>query len=157
MSPGADDYTFSRRSRRSLPGVLLPGSYSPEIVVCYVRDVSSSMGDDAVREGDSEAQGLLETICSELRVISCSTQITDHGLISELRALGRGCGGTDLREGIAAALTGEPEPHALIVWTDGYTPWPDEPTPVPMVVCLAGKHKCQPDRVPSWAHVLVID
>jgi len=52
-------------------------------------------------------------------------------------------GGTDLREGIKAALS--VQPRAIVVLTDGYTPWPEEPTEVPLVVCTTDQEG------PKWA------
>lgn len=56
-----------------------------------------------------------------------SVDITTHPVV--------GRGGTDMRVGIDAALAGDGKivPNTIVVLTDGETPWPAEPCPVPLV------------------------
>ena len=69
-----------------------------------------------------------------------------------------GRGGTDLRVGINAALELKPRPHAIVVFTDGETPWPDSKPVVPLVVCLAGDTaEAAASRMPEWAVALAVD
>ena len=69
-----------------------------------------------------------------------------------------GRGGTDLRVGIHAALNLKPGPHAIVVFTDGETPWPDTKPAVPLVICMVGLNADgAAERVPEWATVVVVD
>jgi predicted metal-dependent peptidase len=61
-----------------------------------------------------------------------------------------GGGGTDMRVGIAAAEASRPHPDAVVVFTDGYTPWPDRPTRARLVVALIGTQGTA-EHVPDWA------
>jgi len=67
-----------------------------------------------------------------------------------------GRGGTDMGAGIAAAAQLRPRPSAVIVLTDGYTPWPKEKPAVPVVVCLVGPgaERAAPGA-PDWAATVV--
>jgi len=47
-----------------------------------------------------------------------------------------GHGGTDMRVGIHAALEMNPGPHAVVVFTDGETPWSDTKPAVPLIICM---------------------
>lgn len=63
-----------------------------------------------------------------------------------------GGGGTDMGAGIAAAATLRPRPAVIVVLTDGYTPWPDEPPRgSKVVVGLLGDDA--PDA-PTWARAI---
>jgi predicted metal-dependent peptidase len=69
-----------------------------------------------------------------------------------------GGGGTDMRIGIAAALESKPKPNIIVLFTDGYTEWPEQPLPggVRLVVCLVGEHSCDVNTPPAWATVVKI-
>ena len=56
--------------------------------------------------------------------------------------------------GIEASLALRPKPDAVIVITDGETPWPDQAPPVPVIVALLD-HGWAPD-VPEWARTIRI-
>jgi predicted metal-dependent peptidase len=61
-----------------------------------------------------------------------------------------GGGGTDMAMGIHAALAGKPPPQTVIVLTDGYTPWPDTPSPVPVIAGVLGRVREQLPDTPDW-------
>ena len=63
-----------------------------------------------------------------------------------------GGGGTDMRVGIRDALAERPRPTAVVVISDGQTPWPAERTRAPLIICLVGPAAeglaaCTPDWV----------
>jgi Mg-chelatase subunit ChlD len=66
-------------------------------------------------------------ICCDLRVHPGQTVRRAE----DIELLG---GGTDLREGIKAALALRPRPDLVLVLTDGQTPWPDHRPSVPIVI-----------------------
>ena len=70
-----------------------------------------------------------------------------------------GGGGTDMGEGITAAAALRPRPTVVIVLTDGFTPWPDQPPPgirviVGLLTEAALAHTWAP---PDWARTVIID
>ena len=52
--------------------------------------------------------------------------------------------------GIDAALANKPSPQSIIVLTDGYTPWPDTPSPVPLIAGVLGRVRDQLPVTPNW-------
>jgi len=51
---------------------------------------------------------------------------------------------------VPAAMELKPRPHAIVVFTDGETPWPDAKPQVPLVICLVGAGAAaSADRVPE--------
>jgi len=86
-----------------------------------------------------------------------------------------GGGGTDLRTGFAKALGANPRPDAVVILTDGQTPWPENRPPCRTVVGLfsrqptgrrwgesesesggEGDDDYVPDLPPDWARVVHI-
>ena len=61
-----------------------------------------------------------------------------------------GGGGTDMRVGIAAAEASRPHPDVVVVFTDGYTPWPERPTRARLVVAIIG-FQSSTEHAPDWA------
>jgi predicted metal-dependent peptidase len=86
-----------------------------------------------------------------LMVLACDAAVgatTRVRRIEDVQLVGGG--GTDMRVGIAAAECGHPRPDVVVVFTDGYTPWPDRPTRARLVVAIIGA-QVRADHVPHWA------
>lgn len=131
------DYRYDRPHRRASvyspflrPSLRSEGTPS---VACVV-DTSGSMSPDELAAALSEVAGVLESIRTPITVIPCDSQayeaarvLTRNDLI-RLATEGamRGGGGTDMRVGIDAALALQPKPDAVVVLTDGHTPYPAE-------------------------------
>lgn len=65
-----------------------------------------------------------------------------------------GGGGTDMGSGIQAAQQVRPSPHILVVFTDGYTPWPEQqPREFASVIVFLSEGTAQ-DNVPAWARYI---
>lgn len=63
-----------------------------------------------------------------------------------------------MRRGIDYAMSLPEPPDVIVVLTDGGTPWPAEPTPVPVVACLIGPYaKGASAAVPDWIDHLVVE
>jgi predicted metal-dependent peptidase len=162
-SAGCADYSFARRSRRApvTPGVLLPGTFRPSPEVAIVLDTSGSMGEEQLTGALAEVDGILTRVGLSTRrvsVLSCDAAvgaITQVTRSSEVQLVGGG--GTDMGEGIAAAVCLRPRPQVVIVLTDGYTPWPaGPPAGVSVVVGLVGLDSTGTPEVPRWARAVRI-
>ena len=65
-----------------------------------------------------------------------------------------GGGGTDMAAGIETAA--RTNPAAIVVITDGYTPWPPTPPPGVRKVIAALTHNGWLNRVPGWIQAIDI-
>lgn len=144
--------SYARPARRHLTGgLILPVHRQPVARVSLVLDTSGSMGD-----GDlGAALAIVFDACEALgkvSVVSCDAHAGDpvevrH--VDDLREHLRGGGGTNMCVGIARA--DEQGPDAIVVVTDGETPWPDAPPDAAMTVVLTRKCSVPP---PAWADVI---
>jgi predicted metal-dependent peptidase len=149
---GALDYRYNRPARRSaaLTGVILPGLRRPLPRVAVVVDTSGSMSDDDLTAALTEIAGVLRAVgvgSNRVTVLSCDA---DVHTARQVHTLGQvellGGGGTDMRVGIDAALTGPEPPTVVVVLTDGYTPWPERPPAARLIAGLIGEDPPQPPR-----------
>lgn len=151
---GRTDYTYSRPSRRRIPGVVLPSMRGQKVRVSVVIDTSGSMSTDDLSAVMSELRAVLSSPAVDrgnLRVVVCDAAATMPKIIRGLADVDlTGGGGTDMRVGIDAALATGPRPHIVIVLTDGYTPWPDAPSPDTTLICAITANGAS-DHTPEWA------
>ena len=167
---GDFDATWSRRNRRRpsvelAPGrnVVVPGTFSWIPTLAVVRDTSGSMSAAELAEVAIEVEGIAKQVGirgRDLRVLDTDTEVAAtrdyRGAASIQEVAGRG--GTDMGAGIAAAAKLRPSPNAIVVLTDGFTPWPKRRPGVPVVVCLVGGGaEAMREQVPEWATVVVVD
>lgn len=154
LSKGLDNYSYKRPSRRAVccPDVIMPSmiaSEPPSIGV--IVDTSGSIAENELSDFLSEIQGILQsTGKAKVRVVSCDAVVhTDINVrkISDLREKIIGCGGTDLREGFKA-FEEKDKPSICIVFTDGYTPWPEKSPVEKTIVVLCSDTSAE---VPDWA------
>ena len=128
---GTADYTWQRPSRRQQPQdtVLRPAMTRPVPSVAVVVDTSGSMGEHELDRALTEISAIIATIVpgDSVRVLSVDTIVhTDQQIHNTNQIRLEGAGGTDMAAGIAAAA--ETKPDAIVVITDGWTPWP-QPSP----------------------------
>lgn len=140
--------SYARPSRRAAGGLILPVHRNPRSNVYVVGDTSGSMDEahDLALVIGTVYQAI-ETLGSVF-AIGCDAHASDpvecrH--IDDLRAALVGGGGTDMGAGIAAA-TGR-DPDAVLVVTDGGTPWPSEDPGVPVIVVFTRANQ----TAPAWA------
>jgi predicted metal-dependent peptidase len=130
------DYSYRRVHRRAAlysPLVLpsLQGERRPHVVV--VVDTSGSIGDVELCQALTEVRGVLEQLRTRITIIPCDAvpyqalQVLSRRDWELARGRMQGGGGTDMVAGIRAALDYTPAPDAIIVLTDGYTPFPEQP------------------------------
>lgn len=156
LTSGAVTYTFTRPSRRRVPGVVLPAVRAPKVTAAVVIDTSGSMSPDDLAAALHETAGVIRSIGGRIALITCdaaanTTYVTDPNTIRLT-----GGGGTDMRVGITAALDSTtPAPDVVIVLTDGYTPWPEDPITARLIAVLIGDRP-PADHVPAWATTLTV-
>lgn len=155
---GRTDYTYTRPSRRRVPGIVKPSMRGPSVRVSIVVDTSGSMSQADLTAAMGEVQGVLRSsgiARDQVRLVSCDAQ---SGTVSRVRDATAvqltGGGGTDMRVGIATAVAQRPTPHVVVVLTDGYTPWPDTPGPARLVCGIIGTQI--PGTLPDWATGVLI-
>jgi predicted metal-dependent peptidase len=170
--PGAgEDYSYGRPARRSssVPGAVLPSLRRRPPRVCVIVDTSGSVSDAELGVALREVAAISRAVGGRrdlVRVVSCDAQA--HGVRALCAAEGVelvGGGGTDLRAGFHRALRDHPRPDAVVVLTDGQTPWPSAPPPCRTVVGLfprspVGATARSPaytrEPAPAWARVVEI-
>lgn len=154
---GMVDYTYRKPSRRSsvLPEFVMPSLRQPVPSIAVVVDSSGSMGNDRLDKAITEVGGVLKAMGQKdgVEAIVCDAAVASAKKVfrAEQIELGGG-GGTDMRVGIDYAL--RKKPHAIIVLTDGETPWPDHPTKSRLICCLISNPKTP---VPDWIKTVVVD
>ncbi|NEB42036.1 VWA-like domain-containing protein [Streptomyces sp. SID14515] len=172
--PGAgEDYTYGRPSRRStgLPGVVLPSLRRRPPRVSVVIDTSGSVSDAELGSALLEVAAISRAVGGRrdlVTVLACdaATRVV-HPLCQAEGIPLVGGGGTDLRTGFAKALRSHPRPDAIVVLTDGQTPWPAQQPACRTVIGLFARQSRSrsydeedpdyvPDRPPAWARVVEI-
>ena len=154
---GMVDYTYKKPSRRSssVPNVVMPSLRMPVPNIAVVVDTSGSMGQDRLDKAVAEVAGVLKAmgqkdgvhaICVDAAVASAKKVFKADQI--ELA----GGGGTDMRVGIDYAM--KKKPHAIIVLTDGETPWPDAPVRAKVIACIIENGHQSP---PSWIKTVVVE
>jgi predicted metal-dependent peptidase len=91
-----------------------------------------------------------------LVVLACDAAVgaTNHvRRVEDIQLVGGG--GTDMRVGIAAAESTRPHPDVIVVFTDGYTPWPERPTRARLVVGIIGDQRTAA-HIPDWATTVLV-
>jgi len=155
---GRTDYTYSRPSRRRVPGTVQPAMRGPSLIVSIVVDTSGSMRQADLDAALSEVQGVLRSggiARDQVRVLSCDAAATTGRRVRSAATISlTGGGGTDMRIGIAGAESARPAPHVVVVLTDGDTPWPDQPTRSRLVCAVISER--QPRNTPPWASTVHI-
>lgn len=150
---GSQYHSYRRlRRRQGQVGILLPGSYSKTPRVTVIIDTSGSMP----REDTHLACGLVGRVLNALpdrrgvRVLvgGVQTEIAQQVFRPEQIQLCDG-GGTDMAHIIRQAAEERPTPQLIVVVTDGYTPWPDQELPMPVVACVVTDDGVMP---PVWMH-----
>lgn len=120
------DWTRPDRRADTRPDFPQPGRrrHRPEVAV--VIDTSASMTPGLLDAAVTEINALLHRAgVGELTVVVCDCAAARPQRVRRIGDLElRGGGGTDLRIGIAAAAAGRPPASAIVVLTDGWTPWP---------------------------------
>lgn len=167
---GRRDYSMMRPSRREqglansekkirLPAMRQPGDPNVSVVV----DTSGSISSSVLQAALSEIMGITRAVGNSkgLEVIACDSEAYPPAKVrtaEDVRKLKLpGGGGTDMREGMKAALGARPRPDVIVVITDGFTSWPDvKPTGCDNYIVLLAEAS-RFGTVPSWIKTVVLD
>ena len=98
--------------------------------IAVVVDTSGSMGDHELDRALTEISAIIASVVpgDSVRVLSVDTEVhTDQHIHNADRIDLFGAGGTDMATGITTAAQASPD--AIVVITDGWTPWPQTPPP----------------------------
>lgn len=157
---GASDYSYGRPSRRaSVAGpVVLPSVVAHRSEVAIVVDTSASMSDDQLARALGEIDAILRANGRQpATVYAVDTKVkavSRAASARQVRLAGRG--GTNMVEGIRAALRSRPRPGLIILLTDGDTPWPIDAPPVPVIVGLIRRDGRPYGGIPAWARTVLV-
>jgi predicted metal-dependent peptidase len=155
---GRAEYTYTRRSRRqsALPNVVLPGTRRPVATIAFIIDTSGSVDDQLLSRALGEVDGALRSLGvsdSAVTVLACDAAVLAVSRVRSARdTVLAGGGGTDMRVGIRVASELKPRPDVIVVFTDGYTPWPAEaPAGCVVVAAMLGREQHEFPPSPRWA------
>lgn len=162
---GKVDYSYTRPSRRAhiSPNIVLPTLRRPIPDVAIVCDTSGSMHDQLLARALTEIEAVLTRAGlrgTRVRVLAVDTAVHTVGRVSRATQVQlAGGGGTDMGAGIDSAAALRPRPSVVLVLTDGYTPWPEQPPRGIRVVVGLLTDKTTPAgwSPPEWARTVVIE
>ena len=137
------DYSWSRPNRRFLAG----GTYLPSLAsqnamgtMVVGIDTSGSVSDKELQAYAGHLNRIMEACVPErVHVVYCDYKVTGHDTFEAsdlpLKLTAQGGGGTDMTalfEHVNKTVTDDIS--ALVLLTDGYTPWPNDSQDYPVVV-----------------------
>ena len=143
--------------------IILPYQQRKSPLLALVIDTSASMNQELLARCLGELDGLLRSLQIEDGITVIPTDAAAHTVQKVFRAVQldlEGNGGTNLAAGLNRAAELPQTPEAVIVFTDGYTPWPEEkPSKFDTMVVVVSKQWPKPDQkkrhpAPSWAKVV---
>ena len=150
---GMWDFTYTRPSRRKVPGVIMPALRAPNIRAAVVVDTSGSRSEPELQGDLDDIKALLKAAgADDILLVVVDAEVHARRRVRTAGQAGKlfsGGGGTDMRVGIESACKAEhgERPSIVIVLTDGETPWPDKAPPVrTAIVCPP-----QGPETPKWA------
>jgi predicted metal-dependent peptidase len=155
---GMVNYSFSKPSKRSNKRIILPGLRKPKIDAVGVLDTSGSMSEADLDRSLSEFAGIMKQVGLDgMRYVSVDAAATVGRRVFKASQINLvGGGGTDMRVGISAAMAMKPKPDIVIVFTDGYTPWPSEPVRDTKIIALLTRAGAM-NQVPGWIRAILAE
>lgn len=137
--------SWARPSRRGAfrTDVVLPGRKREGWTLHIVLDTSGSMSKEL-----SQALGVIDQFCQAnsvdmVRILQCDTEVTsdEHVEVGNLEHFqAKGFGGSDMSPAMRR-LAEDPDVEAVIILTDGYINYPQEPMPYEILWCLTSDYR----------------
>jgi len=142
---GADDYSYSRPSRRYAgSGFVYPRLRGRIPKVALVLDTSGSMSAQDLSVALSEVKGVIEAAGDAVDWIAYDTEVASSGRTRRLQDIKlAGGGGTDMSAAIMTAVE-RSRPDVIVVMTDGYTQWPPEPVGPHVIAAIINTRQTPP-------------
>lgn len=159
---GADDYTWSRPSRRDHDPFILPKPISRKPTVVIQGDTSGSITAEQLSSFAGMAYDIVKHHSAGVHLLAVDAAVQNVGKANTPGEIKRfqwkGGGGTDMGVGIKHIETEiRPRPNILIVFTDGYTPWPEsKPRGMEVVIVIANGGD-RDVETPGWARRIDVD
>lgn len=141
---------WGRRNRR-FTSAYLPTRRSVAMgPIVFIPDTSGSMmGEDMEKICSEMSHCAMQTQPESIRVVWTDAAVKGEQVLtpnefsySALKPVGGG--GTDMRVGLKHAE--QYDPQVVVLLTDGFTPWPDNPCPFPVICLCTTSNK----SVPHW-------
>jgi len=151
------DENWSKRNRRYSDAILPSHKSNGMDELTIIGDSSGSMFNKKVFERVAVAVNYIVTVIKPMvvRVIwaddaeMSNIDVFEDG--AEVVLHPKGGGGTDMRKPLAYVAENF-NPEVVLLLTDAYTPWPEVPTPFPLIVGCTTSADC-----PDWAGVVRIE
>lgn len=147
-----DDLESWNRRNRRFEDVFLPSRSGVKMgpIVC-IGDTSGSIGNDELIVYASETNAIAEDMKPEnITFVWADTRVAGEQTFGDnefdpslLKPAGGG--GTDMR--VPLKHVEQYDPEIVILFTDGYTPWPSEEPPYPLIVCCTTDTNCPVGQV----------
>lgn len=144
---------WARRNRR-YSSIYLPSRRERKMgPIIFIPDTSGSMmGDDMEKICSEIAHCSMQTQPEHIRVVWADAavqgeQVFDPNTFSYKALDPKGGGGTDMR--VPLKHVEKYQPQVVVLMTDGYTPWPSNPCPFPVICICTTEKKC-----PEWMQVI---
>ena len=156
IEKGQQDYSYRRPSRRQPPNIILPSFVSYKPRVACIMDTSGSMGQGELSSALAEIGGIIAAAGCQITALCADAEV--HSVRQIMRASQielQGGGGTDMGVAIQAAAKLRPRPNAIVVLTDGLTPWGTRP-PMRVIIALIGSGSSAYPP-PPWARVVRVE
>ena len=150
---GYGDYTWAKPNHRQPTGMRLPAYIEPTPLVTVIVDTSGSMSTKELGQALGVVGEVVNDIPEGVTVVTgdvCKAEC-DKVFRPEQVVLAGGRG-TDMGRIVEDVMDDRNPPDAVIVITDGWTPWPCQEIDAEMVVCLTESGR--ENRVPDWAKLL---
>lgn len=136
-----DDESWSKRNRR-FGNIYLPARHSETMgPIVIIGDSSGSIwcSPEELETFATEIQSVSDLVQPEhIRLIWADTEVAGEEVFERGDTLVfnvKGGGGTDMR--VALSYVEQYNPEVVILMTDGYSPWPAQEPPFPLIVCCS--------------------
>lgn len=158
QAAGCRDFSYQKPNRRGHgAGVIMPAMRSPVPRVAVILDSSGSMLGRDLSYGLGVISNVIDALPSKSGVFVMTgdthTATAKTVFRTEQVEIGGG-GGTDMTVLLEDACTRRPLPQVIVLFTDGYTPWPKQELPVPVVAIITQDGT---KSAPSWISQVQLD